>query len=102
MLGAVLMKRGKDGKDGKARLVDKDDVESAQGYSRFIAGEPPTDDKPDMTASPGGPCPGLDRLGLALLSGAFGRPKTYERLIYDLYTAGWTVKEVKELLDKGP
>lgn len=104
MLGSVLMKRGKDGKDqlvGKERLINKDDVESVQGYSRFIAGEPPTD-KSDMTASPGGPCPGLDRLGLALLSGAFGRPKTYERLIYDLYMAGWTVKEVKELLDKGP
>lgn len=101
MLGSVLMKRGKDGKDSKARLVDKDDAESAQGYSRFIAGEPPTD-KPDTTTLSGGPCPGLDRLGLALLSGAFGRPKTYERLVSDLYTAGWTIKEVKELLDKGP
>ena len=94
MLGAVLMKRGKDGKD---RLLGKEDVKPAEGYSRFRAGEPPTDTviREDL-------CPGLDRLGPELLSGLFGRPKTYERLITDLYMAGWTIKEVKELLDKGP
>jgi hypothetical protein len=100
MLGAVLMKRGKDGKD---RILGKEDVTPAEGCSRFHAGEPPTDTAGTTdTVDREGYYSALGRLGLTLLGNSFGRPKTYERLISDLYTAGWSIKEVKELLDKGP
>lgn len=93
MLGAVLMKRGKDGKD---RILGKEDVTPAEGYSRFRAGEPPTD-----TVDREGYYSALGRLGLTLLNSSFCRPKTYERLISDLYVAGWTIEEVKTLLNSG-
>ncbi len=71
----------------------KDDVKPAEGYSRFRAGEPPTD-----TVDHEGYHSSLGHLGLALLNGTLFIPKTYERLIHDLYVAGWTIEEVKALL----
>lgn len=93
MLGAVLMKRGKDGKE---HILSKEDVNPAEGSSRLHVEKPPTDTvvHEDYYHS-------LGRLGLALLSGSFGRPKTYERLIHDIYVAGWTIEEVKTLLNGG-
>lgn len=82
MLGAVLMK-------------------PAEGYSRFRAGEFLTD-KSDMTAHHEGSRPGLGSVGFASSTGSlWNRPKTYERLIHDLYVAGWTIDEVKTLLNGG-
>jgi hypothetical protein len=98
MLGAVLMKRGKDGKE---RLLNEEDMKPAEGYSRFRAGEFLTD-KSDMTAHHEGSCAGLGSVGFALLTGSLlNRPKTYERLIHDLYVTGWTIDEVKTLLNGG-
>lgn len=84
MLGAVLMKRGKDGKD---RILGAEDAKPKESMEEVS--------KPQF--------PGIPLLRYDLLEKIFAnRPKTYERLIHDLYTTGWSVKEVKELLDKGP
>lgn len=78
MLGAVLMKRGKDGKDRILGAEDaKEDVNKPQ-------------------------CAGIPLLRYDLFEKLLDdRPKTYERLIHDLYTAGWTIDEVKTLLNGG-
>lgn len=98
MFGAVLMKRGKDGKD---RLVNKDDVKPAETFTSSQAKDTSLGEAKDETLCYGSPF-GLSKVKLESLYKHLVRPKTYERLISDLYTAGWTIKEVKELLDKGP
>ena len=80
MFGAVLMKRGKDGKD---TILGAEDAK-------------PTDTKSEPDNA------GISLMRYDLLAKVFERPKTYERLVHDLYVAGWAIKEVKELLDKGP
>lgn len=80
MFGAVLMRRGKDGKD---RILGAEDAKSTE-----------TKSESDNA--------GISLMRYDLLAKVFERPKTYERLVHDLYVAGWTIKEVKELLDKGP
>ena len=93
MFGAVLMKRGKDDKD---RLVNEDDVkpQTADGYIEAIG----------KLLEKNGESPISNLLGgfrIDLMSNLLSRPKTYERLIHDLYTAGWTIEEVKTLLNGG-
>ena len=78
MFGAVLMKRGKDGKD---KILGREDAKPTE------AKEAPK-------------CAALPLFSYELLAKAFERPKTYERLIHDLYNCGWTIKEVKALLSQ--
>ena len=94
MLGAVLMKRGKDGKD---RLINEEDVkpQTADGYVGAIGKLLEENGEQSLSNLLGG-------FRIDLMSNLLARPKTYERLVSDLHSAGWTIKEVKELLDKGP
>lgn len=80
MFGAVLMKRGKDGKD---TILGAEDVKPTE-----------TKSEPDNA--------GIPLMRYDLLAKVFERPKTYERLVHDLYVAGWTIKEAKSLLKSEP
>jgi hypothetical protein len=94
MLGAVLMKRGKDGKE---RPLCAEDVkpQTADGYVGAIGKLLEESGDSSISNLLGG-------FRIDLMSNLLARPKTYERLVSDLHSAGWTIKEAKELLDKGP
>lgn len=94
MLGAVLMKRDKDGKE---RPLCAEDVkpQTADGYVGAIGKLLEENGESSISNLLGG-------FRIDVISNLIARPKTYERLVSDLHSAGWTIKEVKELLDKGP
>jgi hypothetical protein len=93
MLGAVLMKRGKDGKE---RPLCAEDVkpQTADGYVGAIGKLLEENGESSLPNLLGG-------FRIEMISNLLARPKTYERLVSDLYTAGWTIEEVKTLLNGG-
>jgi hypothetical protein len=93
MFGAVLMKRGKDGKD---RLINEEDVkpQTADGYVGAIGKLLEENGESSLSNLLGG-------FRIEMIGNLLARPKTYERLVSDLYTAGWTIDEVKTLLNGG-
>jgi hypothetical protein len=93
MFGAVLMKHGKDGKD---RLINEEDVKPqvADGCVGAIGKLLEENGESSLANLLGG-------FRIELISNLIARPKTYERLVSDLYTAGWTIEEVKTLLNGG-
>lgn len=93
MFGAVLMKRGKDGKE---RPLCAEDVKPQTSDGCVGAFGKLLEENGESSLS--------NLLGdfrIDLISNQRARPKTYERLIHDLYTAGWTIEEVKTLLNGG-
>jgi hypothetical protein len=94
MLGAVLMKRDKDGKE---RPLCAEDVkpQTSDGYVGALGKLLEENGESSLSNLLGG-------FRIELISNLLARPKTYERLVSDLHSAGWTIKEAKELLDKGP
>lgn len=93
MLGTVLMKRDKDGKE---RPLCAEDVkpQTADGYVGALGKLLEENGESSLSNLLGG-------FRIDVISNLLARPKTYERLVSDLHSAGWTIKEVKELLDKG-
>ena len=94
MLGAVLMKRDKDGKE---RTLCAEDVkpQTSDGYVGALGKWLEENGESSISNLLGG-------FRIELISNLIARPKTYERLVSDLHSAGWTIVEAKELLDKGP
>jgi hypothetical protein len=93
MLGAVLMKRDKDGKE---RPLCAEDVkpQTSDGYVGAIGKLLEENGESSLSNLLGG-------FRIEMIGNLLARPKTYERLVSDLYTAGWTIDEVKTLLNGG-
>lgn len=87
------MKRGKDVKN---RLINEEDVkpQTADGYVGAFGKLLEENGESSLSNL-------LGDFRIDLISNQRARPKTYERLIHDLYTAGWTIEEVKTLLNGG-
>ena len=97
MFGIAFMKRGK---DNEGKRINKEGVKPAETFTSSQDKDTSLGEVKDGAIGYGSPS-GLSKVVWESFYKHLAHPKTYERLIYDLYTAGWTIEEVKTLLNGG-